>query len=226
MAFYDDEPRQLDLEDLVEAAEANPLPRRGDAPCAAGAGDALAQRARRGREASERGKQLGPIAEHIDSRLALEAPPAYAASVLTPAAGRFAFGPLTEVAASTHTFDELEPHLPSPQVAGVVAAERVLRGEVLTGRPEAHAEVLELPMYLEAWEPPYMLATYKAHEIQAPSPEVAQLPAEGSAADAAPIDDAELHRPLLDLATTWVTGSGGRAGAPALRAGLAGAPAR
>src|SRR5437588_290939 len=192
MAFSDDEPRQLDLDDLVEAAEANPLLRRVDALCDARAWDDLVELARRCREAYERGKQLWPIAEHIDYRLALEAPPAHAASVLTPAAGRFAFGPLTEVAASTHTFDELEPYLPSPQVAGVVAAERVLRGEVLTGRPEAHAEVLELPMHLEAWEPPYMLATYKAHEIQAPSPEVAQLTTEGSAAAAAPIDDDEL----------------------------------
>ena len=166
MAFSDDEPRPLDLDDLVEAAEANPLLRRVDALCDARAWDDLVELARRCREAYERGKQLWPIAEHIDYRLALEAPPAYAASVLTPAAGRFAFGPLTEVAASTHTFDDLEPHLPSPQVAGVVAAERVLRGEVLTGRPGAHAEVLELPMHLEAWEPPYMLATYKAHETR------------------------------------------------------------
>jgi hypothetical protein len=225
MAFYDDEPRPLDLDDLVEAAEPNPLLRRVDALCDARAWDDLVELARRCREAYERGKQLWPIAEHIDYRLALEAPPAYAASVLTPAAGRFAFGPLTEVAASTHTFDELEPHLPSPQVAGVVAAERVLRGEVLTGRPEAHAEVLELPMHLEAWEPPYMLATYKAHEIQAPSPEVTQLTAEGSAADAdaAPIDDDELLRALLDLATTWVTGSGGRAEAAVVEGGVAGA---
>ena len=166
MAFSDDEPRPLDLDDLVEAAEANPLLRRVDALCEARSWDALVELARRCREAYERGKQLWPIAEHIDYRLALEASAPFAASVLTPAAGRFAFGPLTEVAASTHTFDELEPHLPSPQVAGVVAAERVLRGEVLTGRPEAHAEVLELPVHLEAWEPPYMLATYKAHETR------------------------------------------------------------
>jgi hypothetical protein len=144
--------------------------------------------------------------------------------VLTPAAGRFALGPLTEVAASTHTFDELEPHLPSPQVAGVVAAERVLRGEVLTGRPEAHPEVLELPMHLEAWEPPYTLATYKSHEIQAPSPEVAPVTTEGTARGTSePIDDDELHRALLDLATTWVTGSGGRAEAAIVEGDAAGA---
>src|SRR5205085_7588233 len=125
MAFSDDEPRQLDL---VEAAEANPLLRRVDALCDARAWDDLVQLARRCREAYERGKQLWPIAEHIDYRLALEAPPAYAASVLTPAAGRFAFGPLTEVAASTHTFDELEPSLPPPRLRAGGPAGRGPRG--------------------------------------------------------------------------------------------------
>src|SRR5437763_1196292 len=66
MAFYDDEPRQLDLDDLVEAAEPNPLLRRVDALCDARAWDDLVQLARRCREAYERGKQLWPIAEHID----------------------------------------------------------------------------------------------------------------------------------------------------------------
>ena len=224
MAFYDEEPRPLDLYDLVEAAEANPLLRRVDALCEARAWDDLVELARRCREAYERGKQLWPIAEHIDYRLALEASAPYAASVLTPAAGRFALGPLTEVAASTHTFDQLEPYLPSPQVAGIVAAERVLRGEVLTGRPEAHAEVLELPMHLESWEPPYALATYRSHGIEAASPEVAQLTTEGiSPATCEPIDDDELHRALLDLATTWVTGSGGRAEAALVEGDAAGA---
>src|SRR5260370_42404731 len=125
MAFYDDEPRPLDLDDLVEAAEPNPLLRRVDALCDARAWDDLVELARRCREAYERGKQLWPMAEHIDYRLALEAPPAYAASVPPPAAGRFAFGPFTEVGASTHTFDDQEPHLPSPQVARVLAAQRV-----------------------------------------------------------------------------------------------------
>jgi hypothetical protein len=98
-----------------------------------------------------------------------------------------------------------------------VAAERVLRGEVLGGRPEAHPEVLELPMRLEAWEPPYTLPTYKSHAIEAPSPEVAQVTTEGSPGRAAePIDDDELHRALLDLAATWVTGSGGSAEAAAV----------
>lgn len=224
MSYYDDEPRPLDLDDLVEAAEPNPLLRRVDALCDSRAWDDLVELARRCREAYERGKQLWPIAEHIDYRLALESPARYATSVLTPSAGRFAFGPLTEVAASTHSFDELAPYLPSPQVAGVVAAERVLRGEVLTGREDAHPEVLELPMRLLAWEPPYPLATYRSHELEAPSPEVAQLTARASGTlGGGQIDDDELHRALLDLATTWVTGSAGKAEATVIEGDAAAA---
>src|SRR5438309_1977565 len=211
MAFYDDEPRPLGLDDLVEAAEANPLLRRVDELCDARAWDDLVELARRCREAYERGKQLWPIAEHIDYRLALEAPPRYAAAVLTPTAGRFAFGPLTEVAASTHTFDALVAHLPSPQVAGVVAAERVLRGEDLRGRPDAHAEVLELPMALQPWEPSYPLAVYRAHEVELASPEVTALTTLGRQEPGKPVEEPELTRSLLDLVAAWVTGSGARA---------------
>ena len=74
-----DELRPLELDDLVEAAEPNPLLRRVDALCDARAWDELVELARRCREAYERGKQLWPIAEHIDYRLALEASPRYAA---------------------------------------------------------------------------------------------------------------------------------------------------
>lgn len=199
--------------DLVEAAQPNPLLRRVDALCEARAWDELVGLALRCREAVERGKQLWPIAEHIDYRLALEAPGPYAAAVLSPAAGRFAPGPLTEVAASTHSFDELAPHLSSPQTAGVVAAERVIRGENLEGRVEAHPEVFELPMALQSWEPPYLVPVYKSDEIEVPSVELPPISREGKAVGAELIDDQDLSRALLDLVTTWVDSSNGKADA-------------
>lgn len=211
MAYDTDGPAPLD--ELLEAAEPNPLLARVDGLCSARAWEDLVVLARRCREAYERGKQLWPIAEHIDYRLALEAPPRYAAAVLTPTAGRFALGPLTEVAASTHTFGELAPHLPSPQVAGVVAAERVLRGEDLTRHPDAHPEVLELPMQLQAWEPAYPLATYRAYEIEVPAPPLQPISHEGRGIPGAPMDEPEVTRALLDLVATWVSGSSGRADA-------------
>jgi hypothetical protein len=199
------------IDDLLEAAEPNPLLARVDGLCSSRSWDELVVLAQRCREAYERGKQLWPIAEHIDYRLALEAPGPYAAAVITPTAGRFALGPLTEVAASTHTFDELAPHVPSPQVAGVVAAERVLRGEDLEARADAHPEVLELPMRLEPWEAPYPLATYRAHEAEFPAPELEPLTEEHQGTARPPLDEPEVTRALLDLVATWVTGSSGRA---------------
>src|SRR5690625_4614623 len=79
--------------------------------------ETLAERCRDAHEMT--GNQLWPIADHIDYRLALEAPADYAASVLAPGAGRFALGPLTEVAASVHPWAALKPHLEDPVVAAV-----------------------------------------------------------------------------------------------------------
>jgi resuscitation-promoting factor RpfA len=200
-----------ELLNLVEAAEPNPLLRKVDALCELRAWDDLVALAAQCREATERGKQLWPIAEHVDYRLALEAPAAYAAQVLHPTAGRFAAGPLTEVAASTHTFDELHPYLTLPSTAGVVAAERVVRGEDLRERPEAHPEVMDLPMRLEPWEPPYALATYKSSSVEVPSPELPPLRREGRGRPGVVVEDDELGAVLLDVVGAWISGSNARA---------------
>ncbi|CAN5841378.1 hypothetical protein BH23ACT12_BH23ACT12_15640 [soil metagenome] len=199
--------------DLVEAAQPNELLRRVDSLCEGRRWDDLVGLARRCREAVERGKQLWPIAEHVEYRLALEAPASFAASVLAPTAGRFSLGPLTEVSASTHEFSDLIPYISSPQVAGVLAAERVVRGENLEGAEGTHPEILELPMVLQGWEPQYGLATYRASKVTAPPPEVEPLTNRGMGASGEEIDDPELVRSLLDLAATWVRASNGRADA-------------
>jgi hypothetical protein len=199
--------------DLVEAAQPNELLHRVDGLCEARNWDGLVDLAWRCREAVERGKQLWPIAEHVEYRLALEAPGQFAASVLSPTAGRFALGPLTEVAASTHAFAELIPFISSPQIAGVLAAERVMRGENLEGAEKAHPEILELPMVLQGWEPQYALATYRSSKVVAPPPEVEPLTTRAAGEDGEEIDEPELVRSLLDLGATWVRASNGLADA-------------
>jgi hypothetical protein len=200
-----------ELLELVEAGEPNPLLRKIDALCALRAWDDLVAMAAQCREATERGKQLWPIAEHVDYRLALEAPARYAAGVLHPTAGRFAAGPLTEVAASTHTFDELAPHLSLPSTAGVVAAERVLRGEDLRDRPEAHPEIMELPMRIEPWEPSYVVATYKSSSVDVPTPELPRLERETAGRPGPEVVDDELSGALLHVVEAWISGSNARA---------------
>ena len=200
------------LRDLVEAQDLNGLLRAVDGLCSARAWDDLVELADECEEALDRGKQLWPIATHIDYRLALEAPAEYAADVLTTDPRRFTLGPLTEVAASTHTWEELAPHLDSPQIAAYVAQERVLRGEVLSGDERAHPEVLEMPLELMEWEPTYPLATYKPAVVEVPEPWAPKSPQSEHGLRAAPeLQDRPLTEALLELVQPWTTESNGAA---------------
>jgi hypothetical protein len=200
------------LVELIEAGDLNGLLRAVDGLCAAREWDDLVDLADRCDAAVERGKQLWPIAAHIDYRLALEAPAAYAAEVLRPDIGRFAQGPLTEVAASMHTWAELAPHIESPQDAAYVAQERVLRGEDLTGDERAHPNVLELPLVLQRWEPTYALARYLPHTVEVAEPWEPRAPLQPmERLDAEPLDEAELEQALLDLVQPWTAESNGAA---------------
>ncbi|MFM9112200.1 MAG: hypothetical protein ACKOPB_02925, partial [Actinomycetota bacterium] len=80
------------------------------------------------RAAANSGRQVWPAATLADYRLALHAPAHLAARVLADA-GRFTLGPLTEVVAQHHTFDELLPHLDYGPTQAYVAHERAIRGE-------------------------------------------------------------------------------------------------
>ena len=202
-----------ELHELIEAADLNGLLRAVDGLCAARDWQGLVALAERCEDAVERGKQLWPIADHIDYRLALEAPGDYAASVLGSERSRFALGPLTEVAASTHRWHELAEHIQLPQAAAFVAQERVLRGETLDGDPRAHQSVLELPLHLEDWEPTYSLATYRSNvvEVSEPwTPKGALMEVE-RAEPAGELAEDEIVHALLDLVSPWTTESNGAA---------------
>lgn len=156
------------------------------------------------------GKQLWGVAQYAEYRLALEAPGELAASVLAPGAARFALGPLTEVAASTHTWHELADHLDVPVVAATVAQERVLRGEDLRDDERARPDELELPLHLTPWEPDYALPVYRADELLQDGPPLpAGAPRSVDAPPASPVEDDALERAATDLVTPWVEQSGG-----------------
>lgn len=203
----------MDVQDLIEAGDMNGLLRAVDSLCATRDWDGLLDLADRCEEAVERGKQLWPIADHVDYRLALEAPGDIAASVLEGASSRFALGPLTEVAASTHAWGELADHIESPQVAAFVAQERVLRREVLDGDPRAHPDILELPLHLEEWEPGYTLATYRSNvvEIAEPWDPKSRLIDTQPTSGAEELDEEEIEHALLDLVMPWTNESNGAA---------------
>ncbi|MEA2686227.1 MAG: hypothetical protein QOE93_1422 [Actinomycetota bacterium] len=203
----------LTTAELVDLGDLDALLIRIDHLCAdrdwAGVVD-LRDRARRAFE--ERGRQLWPAASHAEYRLALEAPGREAAAMLVPGAGRFALGPLAEVAASTHTWDDLARHL-GPRLtpeAGMAAHERVVRGEDVTGDERVDATVLELPLRLQPWEPDYPLATYRAHKLEvADVPPPGLHPVDPPTAAATRVDDPEAVRALEELALAWKQESNG-----------------
>lgn len=201
------------VQGLVDAADSAELLIAVDRLAASRDWDGLVDLARRCREAVEFGRQLWPVAMHIDYRLAFQAPASYAAEVLRPGAGRFTLGPLTEVAASTHDWEALAPHLHDTASIMAVAQERVLRGEDL--RPCA-AQISRgagdgLPLRLMDWEPDYALPRYRDRSAAFPQPEVAlrTLPSPQVLAPGQTLDDDDAVRALRDTVETWVSQSAG-----------------
>ncbi len=191
------------------------------------------------RLALERGKQLWAVAAHIEYRLCLQGPGAWAAKMLETGTGRFALGPLPEVAASTHAWSDLSPHLhPTPEAA-MAAHERVVRGDDLTEDPLASSlpEVLDVPLRLEPWEPSYALAEFHTDRMDAlpprmpalqPRPSLSARPSRASVGQGtrscaqngprpARGEADDVSRAFEDLVATWTAESNGRAEAVSVK---------
>jgi hypothetical protein len=201
----------------VERGDVDELIRLVDGLCASREWNRLVELRDRCAHAIERGRQLWPVAAHAEYRLALEAPGRWAAAVLVEGAGRFAPGPLPEVAASTHEWADLAPHVPPGPPAALAAHERVVRGEDLTGETPPSPPVLDLPLTLAGWEPEYCLAHYRADGADFPGP----LPPTLDAVDVPTRALDGTHDPatgaLLDAVRAWTEGSEGHAEAITVR---------
>lgn len=203
--------------DAVAGGDLDELIRLVDGLCAAREWERVVDLRDRCRHALEtRGLQLWPAAEYAEYRLALDAPGAFAGAVVTEEAGRFALGPLWEVAASRLSWAELGPHLQHGPSRALAAHERALRGEDLTGDDSVDDHVLEIPMLVHAWEPGYAVATFRsdAAEFDAPphpEPVISTLPSPGEA-----IDDDEAVEALVDVGAVWAHQSNGIARAVAV----------
>jgi hypothetical protein len=155
-------------------------------------------------DALERGKQLWPIAEHIDYRLALEAPATWGGPIVISGAGRFTIGPLTEVIASTHSWSELSPHLEQGPSRHVIAQERAIRGDKVD---EPGGDV---PSRLQAWEPVYPVAIYHDREAEFPPPDLPPMSPVDLPDSFERIRDPESLEALEAITTTWTNESNGR----------------
>lgn len=212
------------MQRLVDTVDVPALLRAVDGYCAGRAWPELVDLARRCRDAIELGRQLWPVAMHIEYRLAYEAPGPYAAGVLRPGAAKFALGPLTEVAASTHTWDELAADIGDPASTATVAQERVLRGEDLRGR--LPADLAELPLTLQTWEPSYALPTYRDREALFPAPDIVGATPAGATHELAPATELPADAATEALRTAvepWTAQSEGRVATVAVEGKAAGA---
>lgn len=202
---------------LIEIGDIDELVRHADRLTTAADWDALVELRELSRAALERGRQLWPVATRIEYRLALDAPASYAAQMLVEGTGRFGLGPLSEVAASTHTWDELAEHVVQGAPAAAVAAhERVVRGEDLSGDRRLDPFVLEVPLALAPWEPRYPVAVYTADAADFPLPLLSGFAAVPLTSGARPADDHETVRALAELCAAWTSESNGKATAVAV----------
>ncbi len=197
------------LDEAIRQGDLDELLRVIDRCCEDRDWESLAELEARCERAHESGRQLWPAASHAAYRLALEAPPPFAASVLREGTGRFAPGPLPEVAAQSHTWTELAPHVAAGPDAVLAAHERVVRGEDVSTAPPRGPAVIELPLALASWEPEYALAQYDAHRAEFPSPALPRLaPVDlpTTVTRTAPDDGVAA---LLDVTRTWTQDSNG-----------------
>ncbi|MGI9585086.1 MAG: hypothetical protein ACR2N7_05795 [Acidimicrobiia bacterium] len=148
------------LTGLIESSDIAGLLQRIDGICGRRAWDELIELRDRCEEAVERGKQLWAVSQFAEYRLALEGPPERAATVLSDGRGRFSLGPLWEVAASSHTWADLQPHLSIPTVRAMIGHERSIRGDTVA-EDEVDGHVLGIPVLQQMWEPNYPVAEYR-----------------------------------------------------------------
>lgn len=199
------------LTPLIEASDLAGLIRHVDGICSRRAWDELVDLRDRCDEAVRRGKQVWAVAQFAEYRLALEAPAKIAASVMDDGRGRFALGPLWEVAASSHTWDDLEPFVSIPTVRAMVAHERSIRGDAVD-ESAIDPQVIGIPVTQQRWEPDYPVAEYKPDRAAFPD-DIHEIPMEWvDLPDAPPRqpDDAVTDA-LMDLVKPWWEDSQGKA---------------
>jgi hypothetical protein len=198
-----------ELDALIHRGDLDGLVRMIDDRCAARDWAGLLRVRDRSRHAVETGRQLWPAATLAEYRLALLATPEFVATVLDESdglSGRFTIGPLTEVAAQHHSWNDLSPTLPRGPRAAFVAHERVLRGDHIDAELPA---VLDLPLVLQPWEPAYALATYAEVGAEFPMPELSGDWHDIDPSPAERIDD-DVDLAVRQLVEPWLASSNGQ----------------
>lgn len=205
----------VELDDLIHRVDLDGLVRLIDRRASAAEWAGVDRIRRRALTATkETGRQLWPAATLAEYRLALDGPAVWTASVLDDNSGRLTIGPLSEVAATNHTWTELAEHLDANATATYLAHERSIRGESIDSAALGHLPpVLDIPAAQQPWEPDYPASTYSADGAEHGEP-----PRTGIAEEvviAAPdndrvVDDIDVELAVRQLVETWTVQSTGR----------------
>lgn len=175
--------------------------------------DVVGLRDRARRAFDDSGRQLWPAASWAEYRVALHGPDDLLDEVLTPGAGVFAPGPLTEVAAQHHTWDQVSTHLPEGPTAALFAHECAARGQIVD-TPVAASEVLSVPLVRAPFEPDYLVATYSLTgvEVEGPEPPRGRLLEPANNRVEALVDDETLEvlEAFRIVVAAWADQSGAR----------------
>ncbi len=206
------------LDRWIAGGDLDELLREVDRCCDRGDWDRLLVLRDRSRAATERGHQLWPAASFAEYRMALDAPAAWAGTVVRDGTGFLAAGPLTEVVAQHHTWAELEPHLVPGPWRSLVAQERVLRGEVVDTEVVGEPAGDGLPGRLLAWEPGYPLAEYRPDAARFPAPAITppREPVTGGRVLRPASEGSDGARALEEVVRHWAAHSDGRVRSVAL----------
>lgn len=212
-----------DIADLLHRGDLDELVRAVDAAASREDWDRVEALRTGCLEALDRtGRQLWGAAAFAAYRQALHGPPRLAVEAVLAGHDRHTLGPLTEVAAQHHAWDDLVPWLPAGPIRGVVATERVARGEDLREDDRAEVGHLAVPARWQPWEGAAPLPTYRSDTVLAPAPE---LHGDGAWRPVHAPPGGAVHDPGLEDAATalvgpWATASSGRV-AVAVRDGSA-----
>ncbi len=199
-----------ELDGLIRRADLDDLVRHVDSTCAARDWDHLVRVRDRARAAVDTGRQLWPIATLANHRLALWAPAHVAVRALDDTARTFMPGPVSEILAVHHAWEDISPHLPGGHDRSLVAHERALRGDSIGAH---EASVLDMPFVPQPWEPAYVPAGYGDDGVDAPAP---LLPRPHGTVPRSPhrpvvLDDDDTVTAFRSLVEPWTSQSNGTA---------------
>ncbi len=120
------------------------------------------------RLAVARGHQWWPAAAWAEFRIALDGPGRLAASVLHSSLSRYTLGPFAEVAASSHSWDDLVDFLEPSPTAAMFAHECIALGDDLRTDDlyQRLPAIFDLPAALQPWEPDYGPVVYHLDRVE------------------------------------------------------------